>query len=654
MRRPNRHRLRCVSRVHPARVGRTYIRAVLPRRPIQHQLEDESRRAFEAILPSRFVFRAEYSDYGIDGEVEEFDETDHATGRRFRVQLKATTETGAAVMRQRIKLSTAAYYRAQQEPVLMVRYVASTQRLYGRWFHEFDPYYEHVGETHLTFHWSEGDELTAASFDELFAEVERIVRLKTVGLQLPVTVSLETPEGGVHGSARAELELALDAGISRSPGLLQHVPAHGPADLSIAIDEDEIRAKVPGLGGVTYHLGDDVYPPDTPPEAIIADALSCLAVALARAGHGEPAARIAVQFFTDSLVSAVPPICAELAAAMVEAGRVVEAIDLAERLDEDDQDAREVCGAVFMQAVRERIESLQPHEHEKFEAALRARLERRLDAGRRQVAAGSAENVGRYLITVRRPWDAVEFLEQALTLDATRENADFAQLLAGTYFGSGRYPESVAAYDRALQLAGEPDPTLEARRADALLYAGRYRKALDAFGKVDTDDTEISAWIYVKARTLEWVIEATGIEQQDSPDAAAANELAGRWSEIDSEQDADELAARVWELDAVSSLGWFNRGRNLLDRRRDDDAMHAYLTAAVMREGDVEAWVNVAILAFNLGDHDLFITSVITGNRLNEGTYMAEFVRQLRPTVPDAAHRAEILALVRQAIGLAE
>ena len=237
-----------------------------------------------------------------------------------------------------------------------------------------------------------------------------------------------------------------------------------------------------------------------------------------------------------------------------------------------------------------------------------------------------------------------------MTLDAARETTDIAQLLAGAYFLSGRYAESVAAYDRALELTGQPNPGLEARRADALLYAGRYRQALDAFDKIDTNDAELSAWIYVKRRALTWVIEATGIEHQDRPNPAAANELAGRWAELEGDEAADELAAQVWELDAVSSLGWFNRGRDLLDGGLEDDAIHAYLTAAVMREGDVEAWVNVAILAVNLNDPDLFVTSVITGDRLNKGRYMSEFVRQLRATVPNVGEREEILALVREAI----
>jgi len=64
----------------------------MPRRPREHQIEDESRRAFEAALPSRFVYRPFSPDYGLDGEVEEFDEDELATGLRFYVQLKATDQ----------------------------------------------------------------------------------------------------------------------------------------------------------------------------------------------------------------------------------------------------------------------------------------------------------------------------------------------------------------------------------------------------------------------------------------------------------------------------------------------------------------------------------------------------------------------------------
>jgi hypothetical protein len=87
-----------------------------------------------------------------------------------------------------------------------------------------------------------------------------------------------------------------------------------------------------------------------------------------------------------------------------------------------------------------------------------------------------------------------------------------------------------------------------------------------------------------------------------------------------------------------------------VDERGATRTMHAYLTAAVMREGDIEAWVNVAILAGNTGDSDLFTASAITGDRLNKGHYMTEFVRQLRATIADADVREEMLVLLRRTI----
>lgn len=201
-------------------------------------------------------------------------------------------------------------------------------------------------------------------------------------------------------------------------------------------------------------------------------------------------------------------------------------------------------------------------------------------------------------------------------------------------------------YGRALELAENPDAHLEARLADALLYSGRYTEALEAFREIEVDDRRVSAWVYVKVRALEWVIRTTGIELQER-DSEAAEELAGQWEGL-GPKDADELATRVWECDAVSSLGWFNRARDFLDRDLTEEAKHAYLTAAVMHEGDVEAWVNVAILAGQSEDNDLFVTSAITGHRLNQENYMGEFARQLRATVPDPASREKLLSVMKQ------
>ena len=65
-----------------------------PKRPRSHVLETESRQSFESAIPSEWVYRRKEDDYGIDGEVELFDDSGKTTGLLFYVQLKATDSTG--------------------------------------------------------------------------------------------------------------------------------------------------------------------------------------------------------------------------------------------------------------------------------------------------------------------------------------------------------------------------------------------------------------------------------------------------------------------------------------------------------------------------------------------------------------------------------
>src|SRR4051795_10189236 len=101
----------------------------MPNRPRQHQLETESRIVFEQGLGTRWLFRELPSDYGIDGEVEEFDKSDIATGLVYAVQLKATDEVDASkALRVAVPNEHVEYYRSLQRPVLMVRYLAATKQ----------------------------------------------------------------------------------------------------------------------------------------------------------------------------------------------------------------------------------------------------------------------------------------------------------------------------------------------------------------------------------------------------------------------------------------------------------------------------------------------------------------------------------------------
>lgn len=64
----------------------------VPKKARSHDLEEESVDRFKALLPPSLLYRDKPKDYGIDGEVEEFDANGETTGLIFLVQLKGTDE----------------------------------------------------------------------------------------------------------------------------------------------------------------------------------------------------------------------------------------------------------------------------------------------------------------------------------------------------------------------------------------------------------------------------------------------------------------------------------------------------------------------------------------------------------------------------------
>ncbi|MGB3812159.1 MAG: DUF4365 domain-containing protein [Shinella sp.] len=104
----------------------------MPKRTRSHELEDESFDRFKVALPKRWVCREKDRDYGVDLEVEIFDDAGCATGLMFYVQLKATDD--AALERKVIiQVDRLDYLAALGMPSIIVRYCASTERMFWTW-----------------------------------------------------------------------------------------------------------------------------------------------------------------------------------------------------------------------------------------------------------------------------------------------------------------------------------------------------------------------------------------------------------------------------------------------------------------------------------------------------------------------------------------
>lgn len=102
-----------------------------------HVLEDLSLTALKKLLPPIWVVHPFHTDYGIDVQVEIFENSGNSTGLRIYGQLKATDkdedEDVLALDREHFD-----YWAAHTDPVILFRFYAGSGVIKWCWMHELE------------------------------------------------------------------------------------------------------------------------------------------------------------------------------------------------------------------------------------------------------------------------------------------------------------------------------------------------------------------------------------------------------------------------------------------------------------------------------------------------------------------------------------
>ena len=164
----------------------------------QHRLEDISLTAFKSvILPMGWVVREknQQNDYGIDAEVEIFDEEGNATGLMFLAQLKATENSDeTSVQKISFDIDKINYYKSLALPVLIVRYSEKTKKFYCKWDYDVDLFYAKEGAKTIRINFS-NEEIWGDEFaDETVNFLKKLQSLKYIPITFPLSVHVESKD----------------------------------------------------------------------------------------------------------------------------------------------------------------------------------------------------------------------------------------------------------------------------------------------------------------------------------------------------------------------------------------------------------------------------------------------------------------------------
>lgn len=527
------------------------------------------------------------NDYGIDGAVEMFRDGE-TTGDFFDVQLKGTDRPIGDALKVYIPHGHAQYYRSLDRPLLMVRYHAPTERLYVRWFHSFDPHYGGVNDKTITFIWDPSDTWSDGTSDRLEAEVSAYRRFRSAALDLPVRFGVRVQDDQLHGVATNDLVQTIRsnlnsvaAGLIEVVGSDEHLPEIRLTPVTSVIDLQSVT---------TATLHHEEGGPEKNLDRFPFDIGLGVALTLDQVGHADLAARLAVRTAGRAAIIEEPDVLFWIVGVLARTHRIREALDLADVLAQ-----REESGARASSEIIRLLPGLMAAQplSEAERAAQIGALERQAEtsdaAGDSRGGRTAHYNLARQL-RQEDPGRSLHHFFEAVRCDPRYLNRDyFCKELAALFFVNGHYEFAIQFYERALELgAGGITRVL---LADALLFAGRYRRAYDTFASALEAPDDIPTEFYLKFRATGWLMGSLGLqEQQRNVELAEERAMEARPEVAPAER--TRLCLEALSEDALCGPAWHTLGVLLHSQGGAPQAFRAFVISCIIQPWHVEPWTN--------------------------------------------------------------
>lgn len=551
----------------------------MAKRPRSHQLEDESITAFRAARPSRWPVRKKDDDYGIDLEVEIFDEEENSTGLLFFVQLKATdAEIERKISLDREYLEDICQY---DTPTIIVRFFARDERLYWAWAADL---LAQIPESQAskTFHFEDHEILDAEAFMEISnaLAVTRYIGSIPATASVPIRLDLDQ----VRGRRKLELRRSLERIEAVDRPAITFFEADKPQlreGVVLEVSSNAVRISFGPRYTALLEIDDDMPAEKVSGRALYAvcSMLNVAGLALHAAQHAKNLLDLRVK--TDVRVQAV----------------------LAAKCLVNDPDAYVDLAILNELHALQDVQYLSVlfgiYEWPGSRAGISRHGVRFMEAALAHAAddGPSAEGVILYSMANAARQIDVKFAF-SLYLRAKRKKPDYRSIsyflreVAGCLFLLGRFRKSRQLYEESgLDL----DSTLDCLLlGDACLFSGDSARATELYEAVCRESDAI---IHSEASLKLWL--ANRFQQNRQRSFTAGN-----------------LTAR------------FNEGVSLARAGMHEDALENFLICCLIVPNDHESWINAAICCHNLADSSLYVQLMVVGFSLEGEALLDSFMRE--------------------------
>ncbi|MFH2107253.1 MAG: DUF4365 domain-containing protein, partial [Chrysiogenia bacterium] len=548
----------------------------MTKRIISHQLEDKSRSKFGLLISQEWVFRNKEKDYGIDGEVEIFDNQGNATGLIFFVQLKATEisdkKLGSAI---RISIDKIKYYKKLELPVLIILYVNSKNRFYYKWAHEIDLFYAKKGAK--TFMIKMTNEWNDETSKKLHLDLIKRHKIEQGELKLPLKIKILVETDEIKGISKSEIIAKLTNFFLEYSWILSVTKDNNEMLANVVLDSNKLVVSLFGLAECTFHslekrIEEDFF------IGIGKDVLLGLSVTFLQKGYIDYCGRLIFEGKLEDRLLEKKEIAHILLPALLNGSYFEKVLDTIE--NKLNRDNYKILDIIILSSILFINRSLSQNRVERVERFLKTHIEKAYKKND-SIGIGIAHyNLGNYSRNRHLLKKSFYHYNKARKYANLYINQHyFFSELGGVLYLLEKFTCSASAYKKSLELGAPPE--IMPLYADAKMYSGCYEDAQNLFNDYFKIENDSHAEWLLKKHCLEIVLDTLKISNQKR-NANEAVKFADI-SKIENNENLMDLLKKALYQDLLCGLAWFNIGIEFNKKNQYQDACIAFTMCGLVQ-----------------------------------------------------------------------
>jgi tetratricopeptide (TPR) repeat protein len=576
----------------------------MPKRVTQHEIEDISRAKFMLELPRKWVFRDKSKDYGIDGEVELFNEDKSPQGLVFWVQLKATeSKSDNKILNIDFNIETLKYYKTLDIPVLLVRYSDYDSSIYIKWIHNVDLFLAKKDAKTLRLKMSKLDKWNESSSDSIESYLKNVRLIKSGKFGFPIHTSISICEARINDISKEMLFTQIKKELNNYAEFV--IPANIEKSLVyINLKKEELKINVSDLGGCSIH-SIELREKEGFAQGIAKDILLGISVSLVQLGHIEYAGRLIFENSLENRLLEKLDLLMYCLAPLLNSTFFNKTLNLIGNILDDEQFIE--IGVITQINLLLGSNTGNTKKTKAIEGFLKTRIDNATKRKNKQEIGISHYNIGNYFSTKHEFEKSIHHYNLARKFAPIylKQHYFFAEI-ASILFRSEKYFMASKLYSKSLEI--KKDNHTIGLYADSLMFNGQYKNALENFEIYINNSEKPNDEFVLKSIWLHEIINKHKIDFQKR-DTQKVKE----YIEIVSAKDGNPTPQieKGLEVDLLSGVIWFNLGMMHNNNNNQESAFFCFIFAALINNGDIEAWTNGTLLAFNSKEASKYMPLII-------------------------------------------